>query len=111
MAYLLGLVIIWGFIGALRRKSPFRGFIARGKNTVLKYSFPRLIMHHLQHASTDHSCWTCQYWHGETVAGDAHTVCRQHERPTVIGQPDMGCAYWKLDPVKAPELFSWLQGD
>ena len=43
-------------------------------------------------------CWACQHFHGQTVGQGAHAVCEKDKgRPIVMGQPKLGCVYWKYD--------------
>lgn len=37
-------------------------------------------------------CLTCEFFRGQWSGG--HVVCERFERPTVIGAPQLGCAYW-----------------
>jgi hypothetical protein len=48
--------------------------------------------HALAVGARERGCLTCEHFHGESSG--SHVVCRQREKPSVIGDPRLGCAHW-----------------
>lgn len=42
-------------------------------------------------------CLTCEFFRGEFFGG--HVVCERFEKPRVIGDARIGCAYWMREPA------------
>lgn len=55
-------------------------------------SLPYFSPHALRVGARERGCFTCEHFEGEFSAD--HVVCREHERPRVIGDARMGCAFW-----------------
>ncbi len=47
---------------------------------------------------TKGSCWRCEHWAGNVIAGCHCTCLRDPGRPLVGGNPMHGCVYWSLSP-------------
>jgi hypothetical protein len=41
-------------------------------------------------------CLTCRYNEGARSA--SHVVCERFEKPRVVGDAKIGCAYWEREP-------------
>ena len=48
--------------------------------------------HALAIGARERGCLTCEHFRGEFLAD--HVVCEQQDKPRVIGDARIGCAFW-----------------
>ena len=60
--------------------------------TAMSHTASYFSPHTLLVGARERGCFTCEHFQGEFSAD--HVVCQQMEKPRVIGDARMGCAFW-----------------